>query len=435
MKNKKIQSITKKSKGKASISCNNGYLRISLPRKLFDGKQKYISLNLQDTPDNRAKPQLRLKLIQRDIEYEEFDFTLLKYSSNASKVLAKEEITIEDMLNNFEEKYFFTRKRNRQSLNTCKNLIQILKRNLISSLKVPLNEEIITEAIKASEAGSAKRLETLRGLSMLCKLFEFQYNFQGLAKGYKTKSKDLPEDEAIKCAFKLIQENPYFNCSKHEERAKSWGWILMVLATYGLRPHEIFAIDYSKSFKSPLYELVLDEHITDGIKTGSRLVFPVPINWVTEYELFDVKNEVLTNFINKNLSITVFSLQLNRRLKNKKKLIKEQDLQECLDFAPYDLRHRYAIRGHELGYPVEAMARWMGHSVQMHTQTYHKHLKSDTDKKVFEGALLKAQEFERLQERLLTYEELETELKLAQEKIKFLEEENTILKQKLELKF
>ncbi|MBD0328269.1 MAG: DUF3596 domain-containing protein, partial [Pyrinomonadaceae bacterium] len=83
---------TKKTpKGQASISCNNNYLRISLPRLLFEGNQKYISLGLKDTPTNRAKAQLKLKDIQRDIDYGEFDYTLAKYSSNPVKVLAKQE--------------------------------------------------------------------------------------------------------------------------------------------------------------------------------------------------------------------------------------------------------------------------------------------------------------------------------------------------------
>lgn len=38
---------------------------------------------------------------------------------------------------------------------------------------------------------------------------------------------------------------------------------------------------------------------------------------------------------------------------------------------PYALRHAYAIRLARVGVPVAIAAKWMGHSVSVHTQTYH----------------------------------------------------------------
>lgn len=268
----------------------------------------------------------------------------------------------------------------------------------------------------------------VKTLSVFCKHFNFKYDFTGLANGYKPKDRNLPEDDAIECAYKLIQDHKY-NDEKSIKRAESWGWILMILATYGLRPHELFAINYDKSFKEPNYVIELDGAITDGTKTGDRKIYPIPLEWVKKYQLYNIKDQVLLDSKSKR-EITKFCVFLADRITAKRNDFKDnEDLAQCLNFKAYDLRHRYAIRGHELGYAVESMSRWMGHSVNVHVSKYHRHLKDDTDKKVFEAALHNSQELERFNTDLPSYEELQAELKLAQEKIKLLEEEIIFLKQ------
>jgi len=44
-----------------------------------------------------------------------------------------------------------------------------------------------------------------------------------------------------------------------------------------------------------------------------------------------------------------------------------------IKFQIYNLRHRYAIRGHELGFPIDDMARWMGHSAEGVTKRLVQH--------------------------------------------------------------
>ncbi|MBN3946394.1 MAG: hypothetical protein HWQ38_07845 [Nostoc sp. NMS7] len=419
-------SVRKTSKGQASITCNNGYLRISLPRTLNEGSQKYIPLALKNTPDNRAKAQLKLKLVQRDIDYDEFDNTFAKYSPNPSKALVKQESTVKDLIDSFEEKYFFKIVENRQTVKTFKVHIYWLKRSFSDCYNLLLSAEIITQAIKKTSAGSNNRVRLTNTLSIFCKHFKFEYDFTGLADGYKPKDRDLPEDDAIECAYKLIQNTKSTKNEKIIKRAESWGWVLMILATYGLRPHELFAINYEKSFKEPYYVIELDGTLTGGTKTGDRKIYPIPLEWVKKYQLYDVRNQVLLNYPNE---ITRFTCLLAGRIRDKKNHFKEnEDLAQCLNFQAYDLRHRYAIRAHELGNPVEATSRWMGHSVTMHVGKYHKYLKDDTDRKVFEAALHRSEELERFNNDRPSYEDLEAKLKLAQEKIKLLEDEIIILK-------
>jgi len=51
---------------------------------------------------------------------------------------------------------------------------------------------------------------------------------------------------------------------------------------------------------------------------------------------------------------------------------------------PYALRHAYALRLLSAGVPPELGARLMGHSVQMHTQTYQRWIDADRIKQSME---------------------------------------------------
>ncbi len=70
---------SKASKGSVGVETFQGRLRLRLPRQLFDGKQKYLTLGLPDTDINRKTADAKAKLIESDIALERFDFTLVKY--------------------------------------------------------------------------------------------------------------------------------------------------------------------------------------------------------------------------------------------------------------------------------------------------------------------------------------------------------------------
>jgi integrase len=71
---------TKSAKGSVGVESLQGRLRLRLPRQLFAGKQKYLSLGLADTVLNRKAATAKAKLIESDIALERFDLTLAKYS-------------------------------------------------------------------------------------------------------------------------------------------------------------------------------------------------------------------------------------------------------------------------------------------------------------------------------------------------------------------
>ncbi|MEM8602463.1 MAG: tyrosine-type recombinase/integrase [Cyanobacteria bacterium P01_H01_bin.121] len=72
--------------GVVGIDAPNGRLRIRLPRSLHQGQQKHISLRMSDTPSNRLRAELIMKLIQEDVALGQFDYSLSRYGLRPPRV-------------------------------------------------------------------------------------------------------------------------------------------------------------------------------------------------------------------------------------------------------------------------------------------------------------------------------------------------------------
>jgi integrase len=172
-------------------------------------------------------------------------------------------------------------------------------------------------------------------VTALAKFADYEVNFKSLAGTYSPRRvapRDLPDDQAIAAWF-------------HQLPAGCWQWAYGVLATYGLRNHELFHLDFSK------FPVLL---VQEG-KTGSRRVYPIYPEWATQWELENVNLPQCTGKTNSDLG--------NRVTHAFKRL--------DIPFRPYDLRHAWAVRSLEFGLDVSLAAAQMGHSVQVHTDLYH----------------------------------------------------------------
>lgn len=69
----------KATKGSVGVESFQGRLRIRLPRQVYGGKQKYLTLGLADTPENRKEAEAKAWRIEKDILAGYFDSTLAKY--------------------------------------------------------------------------------------------------------------------------------------------------------------------------------------------------------------------------------------------------------------------------------------------------------------------------------------------------------------------
>lgn len=154
----------------------------------------------------------------------------------------------------------------------------------------------------------------------------------------------LPSDEEILAAYHRLP-NP------------SWQFVFGMMATYGLRNHEVFFCDYS-ALQQHQPEAIVS--VLETTKTGQHDVWPFPVEWVETFGLRDVH---LPNICT-DLSRTTLQ-QVGQR-------VSTQFRRYGVPFSPYDLRHAWAVRTILLGLPDTVSARMMGHSVAIHTRTYHR---------------------------------------------------------------
>ena len=146
------------------------------------------------------------------------------------------------------------------------------------------------------------------------------------------------------------------------ERIPNPGWrrVYGLMATYGLRNHEAFFCDLSAL--APGGDRVI--RVLPSSKTGEHQVWPFQPDWVERFGLTALANgrEGLPP-VNTDLRHTTLQ-QVGRR-------VAEQFRRYDLPITPYDLRHAWAVRTIHIGLPDTVAARMMGHSVAIHTRTYH----------------------------------------------------------------
>jgi integrase len=139
------------------------------------------------------------------------------------------------------------------------------------------------------------------------------------------------------------------------ESAGAASWYFGMMATYGLRPHEVE--------RSVLIEKDYCQ-VGDDTKTGFRTVVPLPREWVERFRLherrlrptqggIDERGDAVSKWLSKEM----------RRLQ--------------LPWRPYALRHAYAGRLWREGgsrLDVYTASRLMGHTPTQHAKTYRAHI-------------------------------------------------------------
>lgn len=242
-----------------------------------------------------------------------------------------------EWISQFEDYYFNRRFKNNASLLTWKKDYLAVFRKL--NWDKPLTAKAIESAILSTPPDTRVRQRSCMVFTALAKFAKIEANFSQWAGTYspkKVQPRNIPSDELISQTIKSIQ-NP------------AWRWVTGILATYGLRNHEVFRIDTQLLSRGAF---ILQ--INSG-KTDFRRVYPIYFEW---FEEFDLQNIVTpqVDFERPNHALGHTVSQAFRRLK--------------LPFRPYDLRHAWAIRALLFGLDVSLAAQMMGHSLKIHTETY-----------------------------------------------------------------
>lgn len=152
----------------------------------------------------------------------------------------------------------------------------------------------------------------------------------------------------------------------------AWRYVYGVMATYGLRNHEVFFCDYQDLRQGDPEGRIT---VLETTKTGLHDVWPFYPEWI---ERFDLRQGNLPP-INTDLAHTT--------LQRIGQQVAIQFKRYGVPFSPYDLRHAWAVRTIHFGLPDTVAARMMGHSVAIHNRTYHRWITHRDQRAAVQAAL------------------------------------------------
>lgn len=189
--------------------------------------------------------------------------------------------------------------------------------------------------------GALAKFVARQGAFSAAEVALFGDSLKRLKQGYRPKPKlpeDLPSEDQIVEIWQSIK-NP------------AWRWVYGMLASYGLRPHEVFHLDLERFTEQTEALRVLEQ-----TKTGARLTYPCLPEWREQFRLWDAR---LPNIQIEGKSNETIGKKVAQEFRDLK-----------IPHIPYDLRHAWCIRLGLHDVDSAIAAKWAGHSIQVHVKTY-----------------------------------------------------------------
>jgi len=217
----------------------------------------------------------------------------------------------------------------------------------------PLTEIVIKNVLEKIEPNTRNRKRAVKALSKLAKLAGLTIDIKSFSGNYTASSvepRDIPTDEEIVEVWKSLK-NP------------AWQWIYGMLATFGLRGHEVFYLDLDNLLNggNSIY-------VTES-KTIPHHVWAFHPEWI---ELFNLRKVIYPNVTAKDHS--EYSHRVTKYLGQVAKI----------PFTALDLRHAWAIRTISYGLPSDLAAKQMAHSLEVHERTYQRWIKPNLHQTFYE---------------------------------------------------
>ncbi len=334
-------------------------IRGSLPDKKVPSlfKVQRISLKLSYDIHSLEEAKKAIELIDFQLKKNQFHWSHWIKEKAITSIKSKK-LDLNNEIESFKKHFFSDTSKSKSPasmISTWQSAYKPYMNRLIglsnkSSLK--LGEGLLLEILLSYKENSRSRQQCGIALSALAKhlKLELPENWKQLQSGYgihESNFRELPSDEEIITSFKTIP-NP------------KWRFVFALMATYGLRNHEVFFSDLS-SLKKDGDKII---RVFPNTKTGEHQVWPFHPEWVDLFELDKTSDTSdLLPSIKTNLKYTTLQ-HIGRR-------VSEQFRRYDISFTPYDLRHAWAVRTILIGLPNTVAAKMMGHSVSIHTKTYH----------------------------------------------------------------
>ena len=203
----------------------------------------------------------------------------------------------------------------------------------------PLTKKALHNAVLQTKVNTKTRKDAAMVANMLARFAGVKYDaspYRGNHSARKLTPRDIPTDEEIAVYYRSLDNRP-------------WRWFFGMVATYGLRPHEVFFVDLKRLRDG---DSVI--HVKEG-KTGERFVWPFHPEWWGDFSLFNP---------------LVPPIKLNRSRDRIGHSATRYFWQREAPFRLMDLRHAWAIRVLEYGLENTFAAQQMGHSVDVHEEIY-----------------------------------------------------------------
>jgi integrase len=337
-------------------------LRGPLPCRSGSGRRRVqrLSLGLPATVEAVTEGLSSLREVQRQLELDTFAWSRWRSPAPEAGPGAPQPQTsgVEAAVAAFEQAFFSDPRRRRNPPGSRTTWMAAYRPYLrrLSDLgggqDHPLDPGLLLQTLETYAPGSRSRQQCGTALAALARQagLVLPADWTERAAGYGlhvARFRQLPSDRQI---LELVEQVPN----------PGWRLVYGLIACYGLRNHEAFFCDLSPL--APGGDRVI--RVLPTSKTGEHQVWPFQTHWVERFGLERLGADpgalpqVCTDLRRTTLQ------QVGRR-------VAEQFRRYDLPITPYDLRHAWAVRTIHIGLPDTVAARMMGHSVAIHTRTYH----------------------------------------------------------------
>lgn len=217
-----------------------------------------------------------------------------------------------------------------------------------------LTPALLHELVRRSKPNTRTRVRFCMVAGQIAKFSGIDYDPKKYRGKYRPEHpREIPSDHEIVETWNMVID-------------PGWRWVVAMMATYGLRNHEVFRLDYQAIRSGHKAVRVLSG------KTGDRLVFPFHPEWWDRFGL---------------QSVELPGIDMSRDNEAVGHSVTEYFSDHTLPFNAYDLRHAYAIRTLKYQVDLTIAAKWMGHSREVHEKVYRRWIDEELLKAEYDRAL------------------------------------------------
>ncbi|MBW4526065.1 MAG: site-specific integrase [Phormidium tanganyikae FI6-MK23] len=327
--------------------------------------QQRLSLGIPATPAGLKQIEQEAKIVAAQLIQDKFDWREYLSFSDGKRLSQQ---TLNQQISAFEA-YFFEQPH--RSINPAATkttwtaaYAPYLRKLVATSADSPTLTltEAIYKTIDSTSIHSRSRQLCCTTLGAFAEFLNLALptDLKKLSGGYgasQTQARQLPSDEEILAAWEKIP-NP------------AWQFVYGMMATFGLRNHEVFYCNL-KGLKREETSI----EVLPTTKTGSHQVWAFYPDWIETFNLREIQLPQVETDLNKTTL-----RQVGQR-------VTAQFRRYEVPFSPYDLRHAWAIRTIHFGLSDTVAAKMMGHSVMVHTRTYHQWITQRDQQQAVDAAL------------------------------------------------